>query len=444
MTDPVIVIGAGISGLAAATALRKRGRAVQVIETSDRPGGRAVTIPRPDGSGDRVDVGTQYFHSNYSRGKALLKDAGVTWRRLRGGTYFFDDLHPAGGFSTGHRFPVIRSIGLRGNVALFARGLARMLRHPIHPYAVTSYPGPDSLTALEAVTDPVERAYTLRALISVGALVEPEGQPGFDISYLHLVRLMRIILMTDYLVLDDGMAAVHTALAGRLDVSYATRAQGLLCKGSEDGPVTGVVLTDGRVLRASAVVAAVPPQALAELLPRDWTSEQAFLRDIPHPPGVIVTLFLDRPLKGRCWSFVFPHDPARLVSFCVDAARKSPAMVPSRRSALQAWICWPKAGDVAATTDPDLVRRVIAELSSFFPKLADRVDSSDVTRHAQAVPQCLPGHSERAQQFLAAMDRRDGLEVCGDFLSGGYVESALASTERAVARVLAQAPNRRI
>ena len=45
--DGVIVIGAGVAGLAAAAALRRRGIAVTVIEASDRIGGRAHTTTPP-------------------------------------------------------------------------------------------------------------------------------------------------------------------------------------------------------------------------------------------------------------------------------------------------------------------------------------------------------------------------------------------------------------
>jgi phytoene dehydrogenase-like protein len=65
----VVVIGAGIAGLGAATYFAKRGHDVRVLEAADRIGGRALTIARRNGR-DRVDVGTQYYHSNLSGGYA--------------------------------------------------------------------------------------------------------------------------------------------------------------------------------------------------------------------------------------------------------------------------------------------------------------------------------------------------------------------------------------
>ena len=61
MSDlPVVVVGAGAAGIAAARLLREAGRAVRVLEARDRPGGRAWTI-RQDGLA--LDMGCGWLHS---------------------------------------------------------------------------------------------------------------------------------------------------------------------------------------------------------------------------------------------------------------------------------------------------------------------------------------------------------------------------------------------
>ncbi|MEM7191244.1 MAG: NAD(P)-binding protein, partial [Pseudomonadota bacterium] len=45
----VVIAGAGLAGLAAGTWLQKKGHSVQIVEAAERPGGRALTIERPDG-----------------------------------------------------------------------------------------------------------------------------------------------------------------------------------------------------------------------------------------------------------------------------------------------------------------------------------------------------------------------------------------------------------
>jgi monoamine oxidase len=53
----VLVVGAGLSGLATAHALTERGYDVKVLETSDRPGGRILTIRSPWRDGLFVEAG---------------------------------------------------------------------------------------------------------------------------------------------------------------------------------------------------------------------------------------------------------------------------------------------------------------------------------------------------------------------------------------------------
>ena len=84
----VIVIGAGVAGLAAASTLRAMGRTVLVLEASDRAGGRAWTIPV---GGAPFDLGATWLHDAArnplaqiarDHGAALVDADAVRARRL--------------------------------------------------------------------------------------------------------------------------------------------------------------------------------------------------------------------------------------------------------------------------------------------------------------------------------------------------------------------------
>jgi len=429
MQNKVLVVGAGIAGLGAATWAREAGFDVTVIEASNRVGGRAVTVTRP-GCNDRIDVGSQYFHSNYRLAKKLLRSVGMTAsvRRVRGRTCFFDKRAPGGSFTAGHRLPIIRAGGLIDNVRLLASGAWRIARNPISPFGLRRYPRIDGQSVGERISDPFEWDYTARCLALVGCLAEPEPA---DVSYLHMIRLMRIVLTTDYLALDGGIAALHERLATELDIRLSTTAAHLIF----DERVRGVALDNGTQIDADHVILATPSHAAATLMPSAWNTERRFLETTQHPPAQILTCYLDGPLQAGVWSYILPRDDSRLVGFCVDASLKNPANVPSGKAALQAWICHPASARAAEMTDENLTKQVVTELQRYFPGIESRIEHVHVQRHAAAVPQFPTGRNQAALEFLARIDERAGLEVCGDYLTGGYMECALWSAERAVTRL---------
>jgi monoamine oxidase len=71
----VVIVGAGLSGLAAALALADAGRDVVVLEARDRVGGRLLNATLGDGV--TVDVGGQWVGSDHVRVQRLAAELGV-------------------------------------------------------------------------------------------------------------------------------------------------------------------------------------------------------------------------------------------------------------------------------------------------------------------------------------------------------------------------------
>lgn len=70
----VIVIGAGIAGLAAARALAERGVPVTVLEARERVGGRVFTL---HADGATVELGAEFVHGRAPELWALIEEAGI-------------------------------------------------------------------------------------------------------------------------------------------------------------------------------------------------------------------------------------------------------------------------------------------------------------------------------------------------------------------------------
>ena len=65
--EPVVVIGAGVAGLAAAQRLKQAGITPLVLEARQRPGGRILT----DRTYGPVELGAEFIHKNFKDDEAL-------------------------------------------------------------------------------------------------------------------------------------------------------------------------------------------------------------------------------------------------------------------------------------------------------------------------------------------------------------------------------------
>ncbi|MEM9404812.1 MAG: FAD-dependent oxidoreductase [Acidobacteriota bacterium] len=83
----VLVVGAGLSGLAAARALSLEGASVLVLEAQPRVGGRLYS---PEVRGRRVELGAHFVSSGQQRLAALCQDIGVPLAPTPSGLHVFE------------------------------------------------------------------------------------------------------------------------------------------------------------------------------------------------------------------------------------------------------------------------------------------------------------------------------------------------------------------
>ena len=170
----VVVIGAGVTGLVAATQLRRAGHSVTVLEARDRVGGRTWTRVI---DGALLEIGGQWISPDQTELTALVEELGLeTFSRYREG----DNIYvPLGGQATrfgGEDFPVSES-----TVAEMNRLVAQLdeLAASIDPDRAWAHPQAAELDAisfenwLKERSDDEEARRNIAYFIGGGMLTKP-------------------------------------------------------------------------------------------------------------------------------------------------------------------------------------------------------------------------------------------------------------------------------
>lgn len=423
---PVVVIGAGVGGLAAAQALQAAGAGTIVLESSARPGGRIVTMER---AGDRVDVGAQILHSSYRCASALMTglDLRQHWRPVQGEScYSLQGSDPWIGSDA-----YVSPMGLRANLALYGLLLRVTLRPPpLHEIR--------DATALDAVSvadqfrgsDGMLSKCLLPLLCSAMNVATPRYT-----SMQHLLHILRITAFTHRYALPQGLEEFPRRLAGRVSVRYESPVASLL---EEDGRVAGVILEgSGEVVRARHVIMAVAPHQASALLPATLAAQKQFFESVIKTPQALPVLFLDRPLPGNVISYMRDPRGDPCFWFAVDNTRKAPGMVKSGKSILTLWTQYPHCLELERLTDTEVTALALRELQVLVPAArAEWVEHVAIQRHEFSHPPYAPGSYRAVLEFMRDAATIKGLSFVGDIFGGAYMEASLRSVSQAVKRAL--------
>jgi monoamine oxidase len=118
----VVVVGAGMAGLAAARGLAEAGLKAVLLEAAARVGGRVHTV-RPPGSDLPVELGAEFVHGRPPELIALIKEAKLTLFEREGEFYSFENGRLGGGEWDGSFFDVLERLPADGDRS-FAEFLA--------------------------------------------------------------------------------------------------------------------------------------------------------------------------------------------------------------------------------------------------------------------------------------------------------------------------------
>ncbi|MFZ0333380.1 MAG: hydroxysqualene dehydroxylase HpnE [Candidatus Acidiferrales bacterium] len=315
--ESVVVIGGGLAGLSAATALADAGFRVQLFEKRPYLGGRATSYALPDGSHidncQHVTLGCCTNLANfYERTGAASKIRHYDRLFFADGTGRVSSIHASplpAPFHTSLSFLRFGALAFRDKRAI-AKALLSIARSGGHPETSAG------MTMLEWLQHNRQTEAAIRRfwrVVLVSALDEElhltDARYGIDVFWKGFLRNRKgYVLGIPSVPLGELYAECHRGIESRAGEIHSRAAVRKLR--FAEGKFQAIVLDAGREVRADACIAAVPHDELLELLPEELgagNSTFANLKCLQTSPITGVHLWYDRQVLDKPFLTLLDH-----------------------------------------------------------------------------------------------------------------------------------------
>lgn len=451
----VVVVGAGISGLATAFHLERRGHAVRVLEAAPRAGGVIGSRRR---EGILCETGPNSTLDTTPLIGELLAVAGIAGERLDATTaaakrYVLRDgrlvpLPTSPGaflatplFSLGAKLALLREPFVAPappdtdeSVGAFVRRRlgAEFLDYAIEPFVAGVYAGDPEALSLQAAfpkLHALEQRY--RSLIRGQILGARERAQSHE-------RARNTAASFSF---RDGMQTLPDALArGLKGLETGVRVVGLAR--ADDG--TFRVEGERRSVSGRAVVLAVPADAAAGLVRTLAPGAAQALEAIPYAPvAVVVSAYRRRDVKHALdgFGFLAPRKEGRAILGTLFSSSMFDGRAPAETVLLTTFVGGARNPELARASPEEIAATVGRELAALLG--AGAPQWRDVVQWARAIPQYTLGHPGRIAVLEQAETAVPGLFFRASYRGGVSVGDCIKSagtTATAVGALLGAKP----
>ncbi|MGW7204507.1 protoporphyrinogen oxidase [Streptomyces sp. NPDC054837] len=452
--EHVVVIGAGIAGLAAAHRLLQRGARVTVLEASGRVGGKLLP---GEIAGARVDLGAESMLARRPEAIALAREVGLDGRLRPPATA------TASIWTRGALRPMPRGhvMGVPGTAAALSgvlsdEGLARIERDAELPrteigddVAVGAYVAERlGREVVDRLIEPMlggvyaGDAYRISMRSAIPQLFQAAK------SHTSLTEAVREIQAK---AADNQQTGpVFMGIEGGVGSLPLAVAESVRARGGEiltGTPVTGLrreaaggwrVVTGDRVLHADSVVVAVPAPAAADLLRAEAPAAAAELATVEYASMALITLAYrraDTALPAGS-GFLVPPVDGRTIKASTFASQKWDWIADENPDVVVLRTSVGRYGETAILEREDAE---LVDVSRHDLKTATDLDATPletrVTRWTDGLPQYPVGHHARVARIRAHVAELPGLAVCGAQYDGVGIPACVASAYAAVDQI---------
>ena len=451
----IVIVGGGISGLAAAHRLLELGQSKQVtlIEASNRLGGTIQTTHR---DGFLLERGPDSFISEKPQALALAKRLGLESRLIETNEKYRRSFI----VRNGRLRPVPEGFQLLAPSRIWPfiasdiftlTGKLRMAADLFLPRKSTNGTKDESLAsfvrrrlgseALERMAQPmVGGIYTadpetlsLRATLPRFLDMEREHR-SLILAMLRQGRTAKRgtsgARYSLFLSFDRGMQVLVDALAQiKADIRLSTRAEAL----KRDGPTWTITTNTGEQLKADAVCLAVPAYIAASLLHETDQALANKLRQIKYASTATLNLAYRRAAISHSlngFGFVVPFVEKRSLIACTFSSVKFSGRTPDEHVLLRAFAGGALQPEIFALDEQEMAKRVEAELRELLG-ISEAPLFVEVAKWERSMPQYEVGHLDRVKEIETSLHEHLGLTIAGNAYQGPGIPDCIRSGEAA-------------
>lgn len=417
----IAVVGAGLTGLAAAWRLQQLGHTVKVFEKNDQAGGRTMTVRK---GGFAFDVGAITLLPTYDRVIALAKELGVTLHEIspvlaipRGGQVHYLDLAAP-----------LRSLLQTRLISGWAK--VRLLR--LAPYLRRAWPlsGFETLSPLagmdkETVSDAVERLCgkevndCIAGPVIRGNTLNSTRNAPFG-EFLWMLRQYAAGKLYGF---EGGINALAEGVASRLPISFNSEVTAVkwdganVCvEGLHNGPFSEVF---------DAAFIAQPPASMLQLAPGLTKRQREFLEQINPLKSISLHVGLKKkPRNAETFILPLEREEADLTTIVFDH-NKAPGRAPAGKGVLSFFMSEEWASRNYGISDEETVKIILDKAAAFVGDISDGIEEYHLQRWPYAILKSEVGLYSTIAEYEAEPAPKGPIRLGGDFICMGSMETAV-------------------
>lgn len=455
-TEKVVVIGAGISGLACAHRLKQLGLRPRILEATERPGGLIQTVRR---DGFLFETGPQFprFPPSVSQ---LIRDLKLQREFVAGSSkakrYILRSgrLHPAP-FSPGGLIKT-QLVGLKTKLRVLAEPFgnshppnqeeslaefvqrkfgAEILDNLVDPIISTVFLGDARKMGMESAFPALAEWERNRGSLVRGALYARKSKREAAISsgasrpstfHSNGNHSMRV---TDALPtlgsFRSGIAILPERLAEELkgEITYRVAVESIVPSGESIGmskPAWRICLSSGEQITAEYLVLAVPAHVAARLLEPGTPQLASQLKAIEYAPILVVSSAYERSKVANSldgFGFMVPRREGLNTICTFWNSSLFGERAPEGTVLITSFSGRDASDKLNGTTDEECARTVEAENACILGIWGEPV-ARVVWRDSRALPQYNVGHAQRVAEIYDSLPTLPNLFLAGNFLKG--------------------------